>query len=172
MEYSDIWPKDAFIPAPKLTAALASQLTIPIKFEYANGLVGKVYAPAGVSTTVLNIYRGILNVLQITIKKNHNVYDLQEVLIAHVLQDSTYTKKDHPLTASDFFFHPNQPGCQGVCKTHYIINEDRKAERILLIKTRDMSQCQEKIFKDMGLAYANRCPECEAVSVGLSNVRL
>ncbi|XP_070687930.1 vitellogenin-2-like [Pempheris klunzingeri] len=131
-EYSGIWPKDAFIPASKLTSALAAQLLTPVKFEYANGVVGKVFAPAGISATVLNIYRGILNIFQLNIKKTQNVYELQE------------------------------PGAQGVCKTHYIISEDTKAERILLTKTKDLNHCQERIFKDIGLAYTERCVECEA----------
>ncbi|XP_076582003.1 vitellogenin-2-like isoform X2 [Chaetodon auriga] len=131
-EYSGIWPKDAFIPATKLTSALAAQLLTPIKFEYANGVVGKVFAPAGVSATVLNIYRGILNIFQLNIKKTQNVYELQE------------------------------PGAQGVCKTHYVISEDAKADRIMLAKTKDLNHCQERIIKDIGLAYTERCAECEA----------
>lgn len=58
----------------------------------------------------------------------------------------------------------NQPGAQGVCKTHYIISEDAKADRILLTKTKDLSHCQERILKDIGLAYTEKCVECEAVS--------
>uniref|UniRef100_UPI0037E7E08B vitellogenin-2-like n=1 Tax=Semicossyphus pulcher TaxID=241346 RepID=UPI0037E7E08B len=131
-EYSGIWPKDAFIPATKLTSALAAQLLTPIKFEYANGVVGKVFAPAGVSTTVLNIYRGVLNIFQLNIKKTQNVYELQE------------------------------PGTQGICKTHYIISEDTKAKRIMLTKTKDLSNCQERIIKDIGLTYTETCVECEA----------
>ncbi|XP_054645281.1 vitellogenin-2-like [Dunckerocampus dactyliophorus] len=131
-EYSGIWPKDAFNPAAKLTSALQAQLLTPIKFEYANGVVGKVYAPAGVSASVLNIVRGLLNIFQMNVKKTVNVYELQE------------------------------PGVQGVCKTHYVISEDTKADRILLTKTKDLNHCQEKIIKDIGLAYTERCSECEA----------
>uniref|UniRef100_A0A8D3C385 Vitellogenin domain-containing protein n=1 Tax=Scophthalmus maximus TaxID=52904 RepID=A0A8D3C385_SCOMX len=139
-EYSGIWPKDAFIPATKLTSALAAQLLTPIKFEYANGVVGKLFAPAGISTTVLNVYRGILNIFQLNIKKTKNVYELQE------------------------------PGTQGVCKTHYVISEDVKADRILLSKTKDLNNCQERIMKDIGLAYTERCVECEAVTAAFNYI--
>ncbi|XP_075341563.1 vitellogenin-2-like isoform X4 [Odontesthes bonariensis] len=132
-EYSGNWPEDVFVPATKLTSALSAQLLTPIKFEYANGVVGKVFAPIGVSETVLNIHRGILNVLQLSIKKTQNVYEVQE------------------------------PGIHGVCKTHYVVSEDFKAERIHLTKTKDLNHCQERIFKDIGLTgYTERCAECEA----------
>lgn len=51
-----------------------------------------------------------------------------------------------------------------MCKTHYLIREDAKAERIMLTKTKDLNQCQERIVKDIGLAYTEKCVECEAVS--------
>ena len=44
-------------------------------------------------------------------------------------------------------------GVQGVCKTHYIISEDVKAERIVVTKSKDLNNCQERIIKDLGLAY-------------------
>ncbi|ROL40727.1 Vitellogenin [Anabarilius grahami] len=129
-EYAGIWPKDPFVPATKLTSALAAQLQIPIKFEYANGVVGKVFAPAGVSPTVLNLHRGILNILQLNLKKTQNIYELQEA------------------------------GVQGVCRTHYVISEDTKANHIIVTKSKDLSHCQERIIKDVGLAYTEKCAEC------------
>ncbi|XP_068174544.1 vitellogenin-1-like [Antennarius striatus] len=136
-EFSGISSKDHFIRAEKLTASMAPQFATPIKFEYVNGVVGKIFAPEGVSTMVLNIYRGILNVFQMNIKKTHNVYELQEA------------------------------GAQGVCKTLYAISEDEKAERILLTKTRDLNNCQEKIIKDLGLAYMVKCDNCQQNSKNL-----
>uniref|UniRef100_A0A3P9D6E7 Vitellogenin domain-containing protein n=1 Tax=Maylandia zebra TaxID=106582 RepID=A0A3P9D6E7_9CICH len=139
-EYSGIWPEDPFIPATELTSALQAELTTPIKFEYVNGAVGKVFAPETVSTTVLNIYRGILNVFQLNIKKTQNVYELQEA------------------------------GTQGVCKTLYSITEDTEAERVYLRKTRDMNHCQERITKDMGLAYTEKCGKCQEDTKNLKGV--
>uniref|UniRef100_A0A8K9UW97 Phosvitin n=1 Tax=Oncorhynchus mykiss TaxID=8022 RepID=A0A8K9UW97_ONCMY len=135
-EYSGVWPKDPFVPAAKLTSALAAQFSIPIKFEYAKGVVGKVFAPTAVSETVLNVHRGILNILQLNIKKTQNVYELQEA------------------------------GAQGVCKTHYVIREDAKAERIHLTKSKDLNNCQQRIMKDFGLAYTEKCVECRQALMG------
>ncbi|XP_058617380.1 vitellogenin-like [Onychostoma macrolepis] len=129
-EYAGIWPNDPFVPAAKLTSALAAQLQIPIKFEYTNGVVGKVFAPAGVSPTIMNLYRGILNIFQLNLKKTQNIYELQEA------------------------------GAQGVCRTHYVISEYPKANHITVTKSKDLSFCQDRIIKDVGLAYTERCDEC------------
>ncbi|KAJ8408504.1 hypothetical protein AAFF_G00259180 [Aldrovandia affinis] len=136
-EYSGIWPTDPFVPAAKLTEALAAELLIPIKFEYANGVVGKVFAPAGVCATILNIHRGILNILQLNIKKTQNVYELQEA------------------------------GAQGICKTDYMIREDAKAERIYITKTKDLNHCEERIMMDVGMAYTETCVRCQEMGKNL-----
>uniref|UniRef100_A0A673XQT0 Vitellinogen beta-sheet shell domain-containing protein n=1 Tax=Salmo trutta TaxID=8032 RepID=A0A673XQT0_SALTR len=78
----------------------------------------KVFAPTGVSETVLNIHRGILNILQLNIKNTQNVYEMQEA------------------------------GAQGVCKTHLVISEDAKTGHVHLTKTKDLNHCQEKIIKE------------------------
>ncbi|KAI4828970.1 hypothetical protein KUCAC02_023037 [Chaenocephalus aceratus] len=136
-EFSGVWPKDPLVPAPKVIEALAAQLSNPVKFEYANGVVGKIFAPEGISTTVLNIYRGILNVLQLNMKRTQNVYEMQEA------------------------------GAQGVCKTLYAISEDESAERIHLTKTRDLNHCQERVMMDIGLAYTEKCVKCQQDSKNL-----
>ncbi|XP_053539110.1 vitellogenin [Ictalurus punctatus] len=130
-QYTGIWPEDAFAPAAKLTSALKAQLEVPIKFEYTNGMVGKVFAPAGVSATVLNLHRGILNILQLNLKNTQNVYELHEA------------------------------GPQGVCKTHYMISEDEKTHQIAVRKSKDLTNCHERVIKDIGLAYTETCVECQ-----------
>ncbi|XP_062868730.1 vitellogenin-like [Trichomycterus rosablanca] len=128
-EYAGIWPQDSFIPAAKLTSALKDQLVIPIKFEYDQGVVGKVFAPAGVSATVMNLHRSILNILHLNLKKIQNVYELHEA------------------------------GPHGVCKTHYLISEDIKTHQIVVKKSKDLTHCHERIVKDIGLAYTETCVE-------------
>ncbi|MGH0139050.1 UNVERIFIED_CONTAM: hypothetical protein FKN15_070977 [Acipenser sinensis] len=130
-EYNGIWPKDPFRPAEKLSQALASQLQKPIKFEYSNGRVGNIYCPAEVSETVINIQRGILNMLQINIKKTQNVYELQE------------------------------NGVQGVCQTSYVIQEDQKANRIIVTKSKDLNNCEDRKKKDIGMVYTEQCDRCQ-----------
>ncbi|KAL7854520.1 hypothetical protein SRHO_G00167100 [Serrasalmus rhombeus] len=130
-EYAGIWPKDQFAPASKLTAALNAQLATPIRFEYANGAVGKVFAPARVSATVLNLHRGILNILQLNLKNTQNVYEMHEA------------------------------GAHGVCKTHYMITEDAKSHQITVLKSKDLTNCHERVIKDAGLAHAEKCAECQ-----------
>uniref|UniRef100_A0AAQ5XYG5 Phosvitin n=1 Tax=Amphiprion ocellaris TaxID=80972 RepID=A0AAQ5XYG5_AMPOC len=130
-EYSGIWPNDSFSSDPKLTSTLAAQLKTPVKFEYTNGVVGKVFAPASMTTTVLNVYRGILSILQLNIKKTQNVYELQEASV------------------------------HGICKTHYALREEQEIDRIFLIKSKDLNQCQSKIYKDISLDHAENCVECQ-----------
>ncbi|XP_036441834.1 vitellogenin-like [Colossoma macropomum] len=130
-EYAGIWPQDPFAPASKLTAALNAQLATPIKFEYANGAVGQIFAPAGVSATVLNVHRGILNILQLNLKNTQNVYEMHEA------------------------------GPHGVCKTHYMITEDAKTRQIAVVKSKDLTNCHERVMKDAGMAYAEKCAECQ-----------
>ncbi|KAJ1171286.1 hypothetical protein NDU88_003149 [Pleurodeles waltl] len=125
-EYIGIWPKDPFTRSSKLTQSIAAQLARPVKFEYSNGRVGTIYAPDSVSETILNIYRGIVNMLQVTIKKTQNVYDLQE------------------------------SGVTGVCHTRYVIQEDKRTDRIIVVKSRDLNNCQDKVEKNIGMAYVEK----------------
>ncbi|XP_059841192.1 vitellogenin-like [Hypanus sabinus] len=127
-EYSGVWPWEPFTSAHKLTQRLAAEITKPVRFKYSNGQVGNILAPANLPEDILNIYRGILNIFQITIKKSQNFYELQEA------------------------------GIEGVCLTNYIIQENKKANRITVTKSKDRNNCQEKVMLSTGAAYASRSP--------------
>ncbi|NXN85750.1 VIT2 protein, partial [Bombycilla garrulus] len=127
-EYNGIWPKDPFTRSSKITQIVSSCLTKPFKFEYSSGRVGNIYGPENCPDICINIVRGILNMIQITVKKSQNVYELQEA------------------------------GIGGVCHTRYIIQEDKKNSRVSVTKTVDQNNCQEKVVKSLGLAYIYPCP--------------
>ncbi|NWT52739.1 VIT2 protein, partial [Erythrocercus mccallii] len=127
-EYNGIWPRDPFTRSSKITQMVSSCLSRPFKFEYNSGRVGNIYGPENCPDTCINIVRGILNMLQITIKKSQNVYELQEA------------------------------GIGGVCHTRYVIQEDKKNSRVSVTKTVDQNNCQEKVVKSLGMAYIYPCP--------------
>ncbi|NWZ94228.1 VIT2 protein, partial [Nesospiza acunhae] len=127
-EYNGIWPKDPFTRSSKITQMVSSCLTRPFKFEYSSGRVANIYGPENCPDTCINIVRGILNMIQITIKKSQNVYELQEA------------------------------GIGGVCHTRYVIQEDKKNSRVSVTKTVDQNNCQEKVVKSLGMAYIYPCP--------------
>ncbi|NWU50177.1 VIT2 protein, partial [Dromas ardeola] len=127
-EYNGIWPRDPFTRSSKITQAVSSCFTRPFKFEYNSGRIGNIYGPEDCPDMCINIVRGILNMMQITIKKSQNVYELQEA------------------------------GIGGVCHTRYVIQEDRKNSRVSVTKTVDQNNCQEKAMKSVGMAYIYPCP--------------
>ncbi|NXD82022.1 VIT2 protein, partial [Halcyon senegalensis] len=129
-EYNGFWPTDPFTPSLRLTETIAACLSQAFKFEYSEGRVGSIFAPADCPILCTNLVRGILNMLQITIKKSQNVYELQEA------------------------------GIEGICQTRYVIQDDSKNNRATISKTKDLTDCQEKAVKNMGMAYIRPCPTC------------
>uniref|UniRef100_A0A8B9Q6K7 Phosvitin n=1 Tax=Apteryx owenii TaxID=8824 RepID=A0A8B9Q6K7_APTOW len=127
-EYNGIWPKDPFTRSSKMTQMLSSCLNKTFSFDYTSGRVGNTYAPEDCPDTCTNIVKGVLNMMQLTIKKSQNVYELQEV------------------------------GIGGVCPTRYVIQEDRKNSRMYVTKTIDQNNCQENVMTSIGMAYIRPCP--------------
>ncbi|XP_068879091.1 vitellogenin-2-like isoform X2 [Aphelocoma coerulescens] len=129
-EHNGFWPTDPFIPSSKLSETIAACLSQPFKFEYTEGRVGSIFAPEGCPILCINLVRGILNMMQITIKKSQNVYELQEA------------------------------GIEGICQTRYVIQDDSKNNRATISKSKDLTDCQEKAVENLGMAYIRPCPTC------------
>ncbi|NXJ74287.1 VIT2 protein, partial [Trogon melanurus] len=129
-EYNGFWPTDPFTPSSRLTETIAACFSQAFKFEYIEGRVGSIFAPEDCPILCINLVRGILNMLQITIKKSQNVYELQE------------------------------DGIEGMCQTKYVIRDDSKNNRATISKSRDVTDCQEKVVKNTGMAYIRPCPAC------------
>ncbi|XP_040421681.1 vitellogenin-1 [Cygnus olor] len=130
-EYNGIWPTSSFSRSLKLTQALTGQLSNPIKFEYSNGHIGNLMAPDSVSDDGLNIYRGILNVLELSMKKMQHSYSLQEA------------------------------GIGGICNTTYAIQENKRANLVYVTKSKDLNSCEEKVQVVTGSAYTHPCRTCQ-----------
>ncbi|NXO38543.1 VIT1 protein, partial [Locustella ochotensis] len=130
-EYNGVWPTSSFSRSLKLSQVLTGQLSNPIKFEYSSGHVGNILAPDSVSDDGLNIYRGILNVLELSIKKMQNSYSLQEA------------------------------GIGGVCNTTYAIQENKRANLVYVTKSKDLNSCEEKVQIVTGSAYTQPCKTCQ-----------
>ncbi|XP_014794538.1 PREDICTED: vitellogenin-2-like [Calidris pugnax] len=129
-EFNGLWPTDPFTPSSRLTDTIAACLSQAFKFEYTEGRVGSIFAPEDCPILCTNLVRGILNMMQITIKKSQNVYELQEA------------------------------GIEGICQTRYVIQDDSKNNRATISKSKDLTNCQEKAVKNMGMAYIRPCPTC------------
>ncbi|NWX57964.1 VIT1 protein, partial [Promerops cafer] len=130
-EYNGVWPTSSFSRSLKLTQLLTGQLSSPIKFEYSNGHVGSIRAPDSVSDDGLNIYRGVMNVLELSIKKMQNSYSLQEA------------------------------GIGGICNTTYAIQENKRANLVYVTKSKDLNSCEEKVQIVTGSAYTHPCKTCQ-----------
>ncbi|NXY91476.1 VIT2 protein, partial [Alcedo cyanopectus] len=129
-EYNGFWPRDPFTPSLRLTETIVACFSQAFKFEYHEGRVGSIFAPKDCPILCTNLVRGFLNLLQITIKKSQNVYELQEA------------------------------GIEGICKTSYVIQDDSKNNHATISKSKDLTDCQEKAVKNMGMAYIRPCPTC------------
>ncbi|XP_010210304.1 PREDICTED: vitellogenin-2-like [Tinamus guttatus] len=129
-EYNGFWPRDPFIPASKLTETIASCFTQAFRFEYSEGRVGNIYAVEDCPIICMNIMRGILNIMQMTLKKSQNVYEVKE------------------------------DGIEGICQTRYVIQDKLKNNYATISKSKDLSDCQDKAVKSIGMAYIRPCPTC------------
>ncbi|KAL2090106.1 hypothetical protein ACEWY4_014794 [Coilia grayii] len=123
-EFNGIPGKNTFAASPKLTQRIAAQLSKPLMFEYVKGRVVDIQAPTGVSETVINIVRGILGFLQVTVKTTQKVYELEELSI------------------------------HGLCKSAYVLEEDEQPSELTVTQVIDISACRQKAELSTGMALA------------------
>ncbi|XP_068095234.1 vitellogenin-A2-like [Hyperolius riggenbachi] len=141
-EYNGQWPTDPFTRSLKLTKAIAEHMQKPFKFEYHHGKVGDIFTASSVPRTIVNLIRGILNLLQAQIRKSENMYDVEEDSIA------------------------------GRCITRYAVQEDeKKAGSFVVIKSQDLEQCLDSPVKRIGLVFAEPCRQCQQMSKHLRRVQ-
>nr|XP_056700731.1 vitellogenin-1-like [Euleptes europaea] len=130
-EYNGNFPVPKFIPSPKLTKSIAAHLDKRVAFHLENGRIKKIMAPADHSVDGVNLYKGFLNNMQPIIKDKQREYTL--------LEDDI----------------------EGRCNTTYTILDSDKANRMLVMKSKDLNDCPIRVEKVVGSSYATPCTECK-----------
>lgn len=78
-DFNGVPGKSVFSPSKNITKRLSAEFSQPIIFEFSKGQITDIRTAPGVSNTVVNIVRGILGFLQVTIKTTQSFYELVEV---------------------------------------------------------------------------------------------
>ncbi|KAM9848894.1 vitellogenin 3, phosvitinless [Aulostomus maculatus] len=141
-EFNGVPGKSGFTASPKLTQRIAAQLVKPFMFDFAGGHVGDIRASAEISDTVVNIVRGILGFLQVTVKTTQRIYELEET------------------------------GIHGKCLSNYATEENMETKDMTITQVVDVSNCREKaaIYRGMATAVIDRISQQRGESV-ISTVR-
>nr|XP_055040397.1 vitellogenin 3, phosvitinless [Misgurnus anguillicaudatus] len=123
-DFNGIPGKGVFNPSQKLTKRLSAEFSQPIVFEFSKGQVTDIRTAPGVSNAVVNIVRGLLGFLQVTVKTTQSFYELLEL------------------------------GIHGVCQSSYTVEEDPSAKELTLTQLVDISNCQQPAALYRGMALA------------------
>nr|UPC69857.1 vitellogenin C [Opsariichthys bidens] len=123
-DFSGIPGKSDFSSSQKLTKRLSAEFRQPIVFEFSKGQITDIRTVPGVSNSVVNIVRGVLGFLQVTVKTTQSFYELVEL------------------------------GIHGVCQSSYTVEEDSKAKVLIVTKMVDVTNCQQPAAWYSGMALA------------------
>ncbi|KAG7327844.1 hypothetical protein KOW79_009450 [Hemibagrus wyckioides] len=127
-EFNGIPGEDSFKISPNLTKHLAAVLTKPFTFEYAKGQITDIKTSPDVSNTIVNVVRGILKFLHVTVKTTQQIYELDEA------------------------------GIHGICHSAYFIEENAADEELYVTQNIDIKNCHLKaeIYQGMALAQESK----------------
>ncbi|KAK7128051.1 hypothetical protein R3I93_020596 [Phoxinus phoxinus] len=123
-DFNGIPGKSVFSPSEKLTKRLSAEFSQPIVFELSKGQITDIRTAPGVSNSVVNIVRGILGFLQVTVKTTQSFYELVEL------------------------------GIHGVCQSSYTVEEDSNAKELIVTQMVDIKNCQQPAALYSGMAHA------------------
>ncbi|KAG8132574.1 hypothetical protein E2320_010419, partial [Naja naja] len=131
LDYNGISPGVNFTSSPKLTAVFQKHLTnLIVTFQHRNGHVNDIMVPDHVSEFALNLCKGILNLYENTIRNDQKTYHIKE------------------------------NGIEGRCDTTYLLQNTEKPDEFLMIKSKDLTTCDNMARKVAGVAYVIPCDFC------------
>uniref|UniRef100_A0AAR2IXH4 Vitellogenin domain-containing protein n=1 Tax=Pygocentrus nattereri TaxID=42514 RepID=A0AAR2IXH4_PYGNA len=122
------WDTTYTLASPNLTKRLTDELNRPFTFEYSKGQIGDIKTGGEVSNTIVNIVRGIVGFLHVTVKTTQRVYELNEL------------------------------GIHGVCHSAYAIEENAASKELYVTQIVDINDCHPKaaMYQGMALAEENK----------------
>ncbi|TRY57433.1 hypothetical protein DNTS_031422, partial [Danionella cerebrum] len=129
--------KRDFTRSEKLSKRLSAEFGQPIVFEYHKGNIVDIRTDPGVSNTAVNIVKGMLGFLQVTVKTTQSFYELVEL------------------------------GIHGVCQSSYTIEEDSTAKELQVTQVVDTNKCQQPaaVYRGMALALEDKLSKQRGESV-------
>ncbi|XP_026534230.1 vitellogenin-like [Notechis scutatus] len=131
LDYNGIYPWIKFASSPKLTAVFQKHLkNLIITFQHRNGHVDDIMVPDHVSEFALNLCKGILNLYENTIRNDQKTYNIKE------------------------------NGIEGRCDTTYLLQNTEKPDEFLMIKSKDLTTCDNMAKKVVGVPYVIPCEFC------------
>uniref|UniRef100_A0A8B9HN45 Vitellogenin 3, phosvitinless n=1 Tax=Astyanax mexicanus TaxID=7994 RepID=A0A8B9HN45_ASTMX len=127
-ELNGIVGESYFQVSPSLSKHLTAELNRPFTFEYSKGQVVDIKTGPEVSNTIVNIVRGILEFLHVTLKTTQRVYELNEL------------------------------GIHGVCHSAYAVEENTADKELYVTQVVDISNCIQKaaVYSGMTLAEESK----------------
>uniref|UniRef100_A0AAR2IJ16 Vitellogenin domain-containing protein n=1 Tax=Pygocentrus nattereri TaxID=42514 RepID=A0AAR2IJ16_PYGNA len=135
-EFNGIPGQSSFKASPNLTKRLTDELNRPFTFEYSKGQIGDIKTGGEVSNTIVNIVRGIVGFLHVTVKTTQRVYELNEL------------------------------GIHGVCHSAYAIEENAASKELYVTQIVDINDCHPKaaMYQGMALAEENKNSQQNAIA--------
>lgn len=133
-----------------VSVRIAAELKKPFAFHYQNGQVSHITGPPGVSPTVMNLCKGAIDTLAVTLKTNLAYYEINEA--RHRLQVFFIGRRvECHLKLSFYHF---QESIFGVCKSDYIQTKDWHTGVVTLTRDINLKECSKRAAIITGMASA------------------
>jgi hypothetical protein len=135
------------------------KLKLPIQFTYRMGLIRDLVFDGREKTWSANIKRGIVQMLQVNLKK-HEATDLsEEAIVQNRISDTDTPNKD--------FFTVMEKNIEGQCETMYTVTSqpckrcNRDTPVLNVTRTVNFEKCQKRPQIKYNFRFQDPCPTCE-----------
>jgi hypothetical protein len=135
------------------------QLLLPIKFTYNGGLIRNIMFDGEDQPWSANIKRGILNLLQVNLQKEHQMDIMEEDRLTNVYR----SESEQPN-----FFRVMEETLEGECETLYTVTKPTKnmqmynRNQMKVVKSINFEKCLKRPQIKYNFRFSDPCPTCES----------